>query len=131
MLTGSQATAMISFITSLGEAFGVGIGGVVFQNQWNKHIHQAISTGGLPAEYILSYRQAESAAEIIKNFPGPVQTIYRIIMANVIDTLFIVLATFSAAAFLASLWSRNLSMDRETRSVQQFKEKVKIDKIEH
>jgi hypothetical protein len=119
---------MVSFITSLGEAFGVGIGGAVFQNQWNKYILQELSSGGLSPDYILSYREAEQAAELTKQFPGPVQTVYRIVMANVIDALFIVLAAFSAAAFTVSLTSRNLSMDRETRSVQQFKERVKVEK---
>jgi hypothetical protein len=129
-LTNSQATAMMSFMISLGEAFGVGIGGVVFQNEWKKHIHASLSTGSISPEYTLSYRQAEQAAELIKPFPEAVQVLYRLIMADVIDTLFIVLAAFSGLAFLASLGSRNLSMDRETKSAQQFKEKKKAEKIE-
>jgi hypothetical protein len=119
---------MVSFITSLGQAFGVGIGGVVFQNQWNKKIQEELSLGRLSPGYIISYREAEQAAERIRPFPADVQTTYRILMADVIDTLFVVLAAFSAAALIVSLVSRNLSMDRETRSLQQFKEKKKVEK---
>ena len=119
---------MVSFITSLGQAFGVGIGGVVFQNQWNKKIQEELSSGRLSLDYIISYREAEQAAERIKPFPADVQTRYRILMADVIDALFVVLAAFSAAALIMSLVSRNLSMDRETRSLQQFKEKKKVEK---
>jgi hypothetical protein len=119
---------MVSFITSLGQAFGVGIGGVVFQNQWNKKIQEEFSSGRLLPEYLISYREAEQAAERIKIFPADVQAAYRILMADVIDILFVVLAAFSAAALIVSLVSRNLSMDRETISVQQFKEKKKVEK---
>lgn len=121
-----QATAMVSFIISLGEAFGVGIGGVVFQNEWNRHIDRAVLSEIIAPEFVLSYKEAEQAASLIKLFPADVQTLYRVIMADVIDVLFIVLAAFSGVAFLASLMSRNLSMDRETRSSQQFQEKKRI-----
>ncbi|KAE9366460.1 MFS general substrate transporter, partial [Stipitochalara longipes BDJ] len=121
-----MATAMVSFIISLGEAFGVGIGGVVFQNEWNEQVERAILSETIAPEFVLSYKEAEQAASLIQSFPLHVQALYRVIMADVIDILFIVLAVFSAAAFLASLLSRDLSMDRETRSSQQFQEKKKI-----
>ena len=129
-LTNSQATAMISFMISLGQAFGVGISAVVFQNERKNHIHASLSTGSISPEYTFSYRRAEQAAELIKPFPEALQVLYRLIMADVINTLFIVLGAFSGLAFLASLGCRNLSMGPETRSVQQFKEKKKPEKIE-
>jgi hypothetical protein len=119
---------MASFILSVGMSFGVGIGGVVFQNQWNKRIKEAISSGSIPSEYVLTYHQAEQASDLIKPFPASVQVVYRTIMANVIDTLFIVIAAFAGLALVASLVSKDLSLDRDTRSAQQFKEKKKIEK---
>ena len=74
-------------------------------------------------EYALSYHEAERAAELISHFPPSIQMLYRVVMAKVIATLFIVLAAVSGFAFVASLFSRNLSMDRETRGTQQFREK--------
>ena len=117
---------MVSFVISLGEAFGVGIGGVVFQNQWTRHV-EALNT--LP-EPVVTYQEAEQAGELIKVFPLAVQMVYRVIMADVIATLFIVLAAFSGFAFVVSLGSRNLSMDRETKSSQQFKEKEIMNRSE-
>jgi len=110
---------------SLGEAFGVGIGGVLFQNQWNTNVNKQILSGSLPGEYIISIEHAEQAAEIIKDFPVPIQRIYRIIMAQAIDSLFILLASLSAFAFVVSLMSRNLSMSRESKSPQEFGERVR------
>ncbi|EPE33260.1 MFS general substrate transporter [Glarea lozoyensis ATCC 20868] len=123
-----MATALVSFVLSLGQSFGVGIGGVVFQNQWNKHTQKSILAGSIPPQYVLSYRQAEQAFELIKPFPPSVQVVYRIIMADVIDAIFIVIAAFAGLALLTSLVSRDLSLDRDTRSAQQFKEKRKSKK---
>lgn len=120
-----MATAMVSFMGSLGSAFGVAIGGVVFQNEWARHVHKHVSAGNIPSEYIISSDQAEHVATLMDGFPSAVQTIYRGVMADTIGTLFIVLAAFSAAAFVFSLGSRNLSLSRETKSSQQFEEKVK------
>jgi hypothetical protein len=125
-----QATAIVSFILSMGQSFGVGIGGVVFQNQWDKHMKNAISSGSIPTQYILTYREAEQASDLIKPFPASVQVVYRTIMADVIDTLFIVIAAFAALALIASLVSKDLSLDRETRSAQQFKDNKKLEKVE-
>lgn len=125
-----MATAMVSFLGSLGEAFGVGIGGVLFQNQWNKHVHEQVSSGSILPKYLISYRQAEQVSTLMESFPEAVQKIYRVIMADVIDSLFIMLAVFSAVAFLVSLRSRNLSLSRETKSVQQFREKGKAESLD-
>jgi hypothetical protein len=126
-----MATAMASFMTSLGEAFGVGIGGVVFQNHWTTQIDNAISSKLISPEYVITYREAEQTSALMKAFPAAVQAVYKVITAKVIDTLFIVLATISAAAFVVSLISRNLSMDRETRSSQRFKERSKKKETEN
>ncbi|KAH7387011.1 major facilitator superfamily domain-containing protein [Phaeosphaeria sp. MPI-PUGE-AT-0046c] len=125
-----MATAMVSFMGSLGSAFGVAIGGVVFQNEWARHVHKHVSTGKILSEYIISSDQAEHVGTLMDEFPSAVQTIYRVIMADTIDTLFTVLAAFSAAAFVVSLGSRNLSLSRETKSSQQFEEKVKAQDSE-
>jgi hypothetical protein len=119
----------------MGQSFGVGIGGVVFQNQWNKHMNKAISSGSIPTEYILTYREAEQVPELIKPYhakpyPASVQVVYRTIMADVIDAVFIVIAAFAGLGLVASLVSKDLSLDRDTRSAQQFKEKNKIEKAE-
>ena len=97
----------------------------MFQNTWT----QQITSFKIPPEYLLTYHEAERVAWIIKLFPEDIRLQYRILMAKVIATLFIVLAAFSGLAFVASLFSKNLSMDRETKSAQQFQEKKKKEYV--
>jgi hypothetical protein len=115
-----MGTALISFFSSLGQAFGVAIGGVVFQNVWDSRVAAAVTQGLLPAKYVLSSVEAEHAATIIIQYPIQVQKIYREISAKTTDSLFEVIAIFSGVALLGSLFSKNLSMDRESKSDQSF-----------
>jgi hypothetical protein len=115
-----MGTALISFFSSLGQAFGVAIGGIVFQNVWDSRVRIAVTQGLLPAQYIISSVKAKHAASIIMHFPVQIQEIYRNISANTTDSLFEVIATFSGVAMLGSLFSKNLTMDRESKSEQHF-----------
>lgn len=118
----AMATALISYITSLGQAFGVGIGGLIFETEWD-NIVGAVSANLLPKQYVLSSKEIEQAYILIEAFPPDVQSLYREIMARVIDKLFIVLASLSGFALLVSLIARNLSMEKESRSTQAFAER--------
>lgn len=119
----AMATALVSFITSLGETFGVGIGGLIFQSEWEHIVAAAVSGNRLPKQYILSSNDAEQSAALIAAFPLKVQTVYRQIVAQVIDKLFIVLASLSSLAFLVSLIAKNVSLEKDTRSAQAFTER--------
>lgn len=115
-----MATVLNSLATSLGQAFGVGIGATILQNVWGTKVAQSSAAGLIPAQYILSKFQAEQAGSLISMFPDAVQDVYRLIMADVIDALFIALAGFSGLALVGSLFSRNLSLDRESHSKHEF-----------
>ena len=115
---GSMATALISFTISLGQAFGVGLGGVIFQNQWDQRVAASVSDRQLPASYIIPSDKAEQAAAIITQFPTNVQILYRDIMAKVIDRLFLVLGAVSGFAFVVSLLAKDLSLTRDTEKPQ-------------
>lgn len=121
-----MATALVSFTSSLGQAFGIGIGGAIFQNEWEHQLKRRIREGSLPNEFILSKFQAEQAVELLKSFPEVVQRVYASIVADAIDSLFVALAAFSGAALLGSMLSKNLSMDRDTHSKNEFVEREKI-----
>lgn len=121
-----MATALVSFTSSLGQAFGIGIGGAIFQNEWEHQLKRRIREGSLPSEFILSKFQAEQAAELLKSFPEAVQRVYASIVADAIDSLFVALAAFSGVALLGSMLSKNLSMDRDTHSKNEFVEREKI-----
>lgn len=114
------ATTMVSFLTSLGEAFGVSIGGTVFQNRWDALVSNAIRDGTISADYRISGNSAERAAVLLKTFPESIQHSYRSIMARSAGVIWITMASISGLALLGSLFSRNLSLDKEGTSEQKF-----------
>ncbi|KAF1997494.1 MFS general substrate transporter [Amniculicola lignicola CBS 123094] len=117
-----MATALISFITSIGQAFGVGVGGVIFQNLWSARINSAVSSNLIPKQYVLGPQEVEMAGSLIQAFPVEIQHVYTAIMAQVIDRFFVVLTIFSGVAFLVSLGVKDLGMTKETKSAQKFSE---------
>jgi hypothetical protein len=116
------ATALSSTTISLGQAFGVAIGGVIFQNAWNQRISSNRIARLWPSQYVINGSQAEQSASLITGFPQALQAIYRSIMSDSINTVFIALAAFAAAATLVSLASENISLDRDSTSPQAFLE---------
>jgi hypothetical protein len=108
------ATAMVSFFTSLGESFGVAIGNAIFQNRWAVEVQKRSVEGLIPAQFLISSKDAEQAANIIKRFPVPVQNLYRDIMASTISYVWIVVAGFSGAALLACLASEDISLRKKS-----------------
>jgi hypothetical protein len=70
------ATSSVGFFRSVGQAFGVAIGGTVFQNQFDRYLSEAVSAGKIPHEFIVAGAQAEGAYAVMKGFPDPVQSTY-------------------------------------------------------
>jgi hypothetical protein len=106
------ATTMVSFFTSLGQAFGLGIGGTIFQNRWTEMVHQQILAGTIPEKYVIPARDVESLALELASFPMDVQIAYQTVVSGSLRVLWITLAALSATAFLATLAQRNLSLSR-------------------
>jgi hypothetical protein len=53
------ATSTLVFLRSLGQAFGVAIGGTVFQNQFNRHVRDTVAAGVIPVEMAIDGKDAE------------------------------------------------------------------------
>jgi hypothetical protein len=70
-------TSSIVFFRSLGQAFGVAIGGVIFQNQWDREVSKQVDVGDIPVRYIVGSNEAEVAYAIIRGFPDDVQKAYQ------------------------------------------------------
>lgn len=121
-----MATALSSFTICLGQTFGVAIGGAIFQNVWSQKVAENIASGLLPAEFALSRLEAEQAGRLMAAFPDDIQMIYRGIVSQSVNAIFIVLAAFSAAATVGSFFSRNLSLDKDSSSSQAFIDKRSI-----
>jgi hypothetical protein len=75
-------TATVTFFRSVGQAFGVAIGGTVFQNQFDRYLKEAVSAGAISHEFIVTGAQAASAYAAIGKFPDAVQLAYRLIYAD-------------------------------------------------
>lgn len=108
----SIATALVSFFTSLGEAFGVAIGDAVFQNRWEIQLKKNIEEGMLPEGLVVGGKMAESIGKVIYEFPKGVQDVYRAMMADAIGSLWVVVAVFAGVALIGCLISRDLTLDR-------------------
>lgn len=112
----SVATAVIAFLTSLGQACGVSIGSVTFQNSWNHYTRDFITAGRIPEQYVISANVIIEDYKIIDSFPESVQLLYRDAMAKSIGRgIWITLTVFSGVAFLVSLLARNLRLGEEEK----------------
>lgn len=105
------ATALVSFFTSLGEAFGVAIGDAVFQNRWDMKLKKNIKEGLIPEEFIVGHKMAESIGKALDGFPQNVQDIYRGMMADVIGSLWVVVTVFAGIALVGCVISKDISLD--------------------
>lgn len=97
------ATSVQVFARSIGTAFGVGLGGVIFQNQWTKEVSAAVSAGHIPRSLIVGSNVAETAYAVIRQFPKAVQYAYRSVYADSLATMWYVMMGLSAVGFLVSL----------------------------
>ncbi|KAJ5673617.1 hypothetical protein N7507_002744 [Penicillium longicatenatum] len=97
------ATSIQVFARSMGTAFGVGLGGVIFQNQWSKEVNSAVVAGRIPHEFIVESNVAETAYAVIRKFPEAVQEAYRGVYADSLATMWYVMMGLSVVGFMVSL----------------------------
>ncbi|KKZ62105.1 hypothetical protein EMCG_03399 [[Emmonsia] crescens] len=117
------ATSVQVFARSLGQTFGVALGAVIFQNEFDRRARQAMAAGGLlesNPEMWIHGSQADAAFGLIKSFPESVQEIYRHVYADSLRTIWYVLTGISGFAFLVSLAMRNESLNKEAKGRHQF-----------
>jgi hypothetical protein len=112
------ATTMVSFMLSLGQAFGVGVGGSILENRWDDLI--ATSKTPIPARFVITGKNLLSAWRKVPAFPKPLQLLYQQITAKSISTLYAVLAVLAGIALLTSFFSEDLTLDKDARGRQQF-----------
>lgn len=110
------ATTVQVYFRSLGTAFGVAIGGVIFQNQWTSHL----SSSDIASQYQLGSNEAEIAYEIIPRFPKDVQILYQWIYADSLRVVWWVMMAVSLLGLVVSLMARNESLDRGLDGKQNF-----------
>lgn len=116
------ATSTLTFFRSLGQAFGVAIGGTVFQNQFDQSVNRAVVAGKIPPAYIVTGAQAAGAYGSIGEFPVEITNVYRYVYADSLRVVWYVTTGLAGAGLIASLLVRNESMDRGNNAKQAFKD---------
>jgi hypothetical protein len=115
-----MATALVSFGTSLGQAFGVAMGSTTFQNVWDILVDRDVQSGRISKDMRVDGDQAAKAAEIIVTFPVVVEKLYKSIAAISIARVWIVCAVMAGVGFVAAVLSKNLSLDRAEKEEDEI-----------
>ena len=116
------ATSTFVFLRSLGQTFGVALGGVIFQNQWDNRMASLIASGSLPPQFQVPGSEAEGVVEMLSQLPPDALDAARWLYADSLKAVWIFFIPLAGVALLASLFMRNLSLDKVLNSNQQFEE---------
>ena len=115
----TSAVAMFTFLRLFGQALGVVIGGVVFQNQIKSKLLEAPPDLAMMADQYAS--DGSALAQLIINLPAsPSKTILIQAYANSLKIFWVVLCAISGVALLSSFLITRQSLDREFVSPQQY-----------
>jgi hypothetical protein len=114
------ATSTFVFLRSLGQTFGVAIGGVIFQNQWDKNMAKLIATNSVPISFQINGHQAEGAVSFLKNLPPDILVVARNLYSDSLWAVWIFFIPLAAISLIASLFMRNFSLDKVLNSKQAF-----------
>ncbi|KAH8807535.1 major facilitator superfamily domain-containing protein [Xylogone sp. PMI_703] len=75
----STGTNLVTLARALGQAFGIAIGAAIFQNKFSHYVTDRVKDGSLPANFVISGSNAESAFSVINTFLEQVREIYKFI----------------------------------------------------
>lgn len=118
----AYAVATFSFFRTFGQAIGVAVGGVVFQNQMIKNLRGSKYFATQSRELA---RDAAALVQLIKETADPDQKLeLRLAYMRSLRTIFIVLGAISFASFLLAFFIKDYDMDRALTGNQGFKEKL-------
>ena len=114
------SVAMFSFFRALGQAIGVAVGGVVFQNGIRKQMLEFASIAARADEYS---KDAAALVQVIKHMPKDLPARAHIIAsyAKGLQDVWAVMAVFAGIGLLTSLATRGISLNRELVTDQGFK----------
>jgi len=114
------ATSVQVFMRSLGMTCGVAIGGVVFQNRWAQLLPDLLK--GVPKEFWIESQYAEVGYELVKKMPEAVQTIYKELYSESLDTVWWVMGALSLVGLVGALVARDDVLRRVGVGRQAFED---------
>jgi hypothetical protein len=117
------ATSTFVFLRSLGQTFGVALGGVIFQNQWDRRMAELISQGKIPSYFQIPGNEAEGAVLMLKTLPSDVLWTVKWLYSDSLRVVWIFFIPLGCLALLMSLFMRDYSLDKVLNSKQAFEER--------
>jgi MFS family permease len=117
------AVAMFSFFRTFGQAIGVAIGGVIFQNQMEKKLRAYPQFASRANELA---KDAAALVQIIKETPeGQDKLDLRTAYIDSVRVIFIVLCALASVALVSSFFIKSYDLNRALETEQGFKEEKK------
>jgi hypothetical protein len=124
----AYAVTLFSFFRGFGQTVGVAIGGTIFQNQVKKEILKRPLIAANATQWA---QDASALVPILKSMSdGPTKLQLQEAYVDANKMIWIVICALSGAAFLASLWTEALPLDRALETEQSFKHKEKHTDVE-
>jgi len=116
------ATSTFVFIRSLGQTFGVALGGVIFQNQWDKNLAKDIANDIIPPTFRIRGNEAEGAVLTLTRLAPDILETVKWLYSDSLRAIWIFFVPLAGIAFLVSLLMRDHSLDKVLNSKQAFEE---------
>jgi hypothetical protein len=117
------AVTLFSFFRGFGQTVGVAVGGTIFQNQMKKEILKRAVIAANATEWA---RDASALVPLLKSMPdGPVKVALKEAFVDANRMIWIVMTALAGVAFLVSLLTEDLSLDRVLETEQSFQDKKK------
>jgi MFS family permease len=117
------AVAMTSFFRAFGQAIGVAIGGVVFQNRMYTNLLQYTELAPYAREYS---QDAAGLVQVINAMEdGVTKQDLRTAYTDSLRIIWVVCCAFSAVGFFFSLWTKEYDVDQALTSEQGLRDKQK------
>jgi MFS family permease len=114
------AVAMFSFFRALGQAIGVAVGGVIFQNQMYKNLLKYPALAPMASAYS---QDASGLVQVIKNMAeGATKSHLKEAYTDSLRIVWVVCCAISGVALLFSLLTESYDLDRVQETSQGLRE---------
>ena len=116
----AMAVAVFTFIRSFGQTFGVAMGGVIFQNEFDEKIADQISN--LPPQYVVSGSNAAGFVPMLASVPVAVRVVLQYVYADSLRIIWYVMIPFSGVGLLVSFLAKDLLLVQKHTTDQSFED---------
>lgn len=116
----AMATTIVAFMLSVGQEFGIGIGGAIIENRWDGLVQEALAKHELIPEFSILSDNFETAWNITSSFPMQYKAVYQEIAGESISSFFVFCSGCAAVALVCSFLAKDLSLDKDGRGRQRF-----------